>query len=636
MRRAFTYVGLPAEVTRSEASHLERANRVAPRLLIAAAPLVALLAWHAHTGALLASELAAGLAVASWLAGRAHGRPRLVSMLHGVSAMVLAALLVHFARGPQATEMFAAFFVFLATLVVFGNPRVILAAAATAALLDGLVLHPEGAALATHLGFLALEAAAGCLVARSFFDNLIGLEKTVRTRTLEFERKTRDLELFLDTVDQGFVTLTEDGAMVASSAAFVRSFPGDRTDTFFDRLGRHDVDFAEGSRASWEQVAADVLPAPLALAQMPSRLVSRGRTYRIEYRPVDSNGPKLFVAVISDVSSELAHEAAEQEKREGLLLVQRALADRVPVGSFLAEGRRAVEQLLAHRSDTSQLTQLRRGLHTLKGNAAVLGITSISAASHTLETRLADQHGRLTDSDVAPVIDRFQSLDDMIAPLLAHGQAPSALRDKEVSTLEVLVRRDAPKDMLLAALAELRLEPVQAQLDHLGDHARELAVRLGRAALAVTVEAHDARMSARDSGTFFAAFVHLVHNAVDHGIETESERRAGGKELVARIHLRAGEESGSMFIEIEDDGRGIDWARVEARASELGLPAPLTGSDALFADGVSTVSHASALSGRGIGMGAVRAAIDELHGALTIHSAAGKGTRIRATLPLPL
>ena len=616
--------------SRSEQMHLDRLNRRAPRLVAACGPLVVLLAWKSGTGLLLATELTVALAAICWLAARSRIRPRVVSLIHGVGAMGVAALVAHFGRGPLAPDPSVAFFVVLPVLVVFGNPRVIVVAALAAAatgLLDGV-----------RLAFLALESVACGLVARSFFDNFAGLEKTVRTRTVEIERKTRDLELFLETVDQGFVTLTASGAIVASSAAFARRFEGDRTDTFFERLERKDPSFAASSRAAWEQVEDGVLPGPMALAQMPARLVSGERVFSFQYRAAKSGDAQLYIAVVSDITSELARETAEMEKREGVLLVQRALApgERATVTSFLAEGRRMVEQL----GTSDDVALLLRGVHTLKGNAAVLGIASVADACHALETRLSLRPGsarNVSGSDAQPVIARIEALEAIARPLLEAERARSGLRDEELARLELLARRGNDGDAraaVLAALAELRLEPVQAQLDHLGEHARDLAARLGRAPLAVTVEARDARMNAHDSGTFWSAFVHLVHNAVDHGIETVSERKAFGKDPTAQLHLRAGEERGSVFVEIEDDGRGIDWDRVEARARELGLAALDSRHDALFADGVSTAVRVDDLSGRGIGMGAVRAAVHGLHGALTVHSDAGKGTRVRATLPL--
>jgi two-component system chemotaxis sensor kinase CheA len=636
MRRALAYVALPAEVTRSEVAHLERTNRLAWPALVTAVPLIATLAWRQHTGVLVATELTVALAAATFLAGRALSRPRIVSVVNGAAVMGLAALVVRFGPAPLAGELHGGFYVVLATLVVSCNPVVVLVAAAVAALLDATFLAAASAAASSDLGlrlaFLALETAACCVIARVFFDNLVGAEKTVRARTHELERKTRDLEVFLDIVDQGFVTLTRDGGIVASSAAFARTFDGDRTDTFFDRLERKDPSFADDSRLAWGQVEDDVLPVELALAQMPSRLLFADRVYRLSYRVADAAagvGGTQFVAVVSDITSEIAREKAEREKREGALLLQRVVTDRQSVAGFVAEGRRVVE-LLQERADRSLL---RRGVHTLKGNAAVLGASSIAEACHALETRFAERGDELSATDIGDVVERFRSLEALVAPLLAVEEYPRARREQDLDRLEALVLHGASRPALLDAIADLRLEPVQSQLVHLGDHARDLALRLGRAPLAVTIEAHDARMKVADSSGFWSAFVHLVHNAVDHGIETENERVAGGKARVAQIHLRAGREPGAVFVEIEDDGRGIDWERVEARARELGLPARTSQEEALFADGVSTAGEIDDLSGRGIGMGAIRAAVQELRGALTVDSRAGKGTRIRATLP---
>ncbi len=125
MRRALAYVALPAEVTRSEVAHLERTNRLAWPVLATAIPLVAALAWRQHTGVLVATELTAALAAATFFAGRALSRPRLVSVVNGAAAMGLAALVVRFGPAALTGELHGAFYVLLATLVVSCNPVVI-------------------------------------------------------------------------------------------------------------------------------------------------------------------------------------------------------------------------------------------------------------------------------------------------------------------------------------------------------------------------------------------------------------------------------------------------------------------------------------------------------------------------------
>lgn len=135
---------------------------------------------------------------------------------------------------------------------------------------------------------------------------------------------------------------------------------------------------------------------------------------------------------------------------------------------------------------------------------------------------------------------------------------------------------------------------------------------------------------------------HLIRNSVDHGLEPPDEREAAGKSPTGTLRLAALHESGSVVIEVADDGRGIDLERVRAKAISQGI---LQATDALtddqtreliFAPGFSTAEAVTDISGRGVGMDVVRRNIDALSGSLTIGSNEGQGTCIRLKLPLTL
>lgn len=135
---------------------------------------------------------------------------------------------------------------------------------------------------------------------------------------------------------------------------------------------------------------------------------------------------------------------------------------------------------------------------------------------------------------------------------------------------------------------------------------------------------------------------HMIRNAVDHGIESREERIAKGKPEVGVIKLSATHRSGSIFIEIADDGAGLNRPRILAIAKEKGLvPADAEMSDAeidalLFAPGFSTAKEVSNLSGRGVGMDVVKNAITSLGGRVSISSETGQGTTLTIVLPLTL
>jgi two-component system chemotaxis sensor kinase CheA len=136
--------------------------------------------------------------------------------------------------------------------------------------------------------------------------------------------------------------------------------------------------------------------------------------------------------------------------------------------------------------------------------------------------------------------------------------------------------------------------------------------------------------------------MHLVRNALDHGIELPQVRLAAGKPAAGTIRLSAQHESGNILIRISDDGRGLDGEKLLAKALQSGLVAPgqvLTETDKLnliFAPGLSTAEAVTNLSGRGVGMDVVRKNIEALRGTISLHSAIGEGTLIEIRLPLTL
>ncbi|MFJ4372610.1 chemotaxis protein CheA [Pseudomonas japonica] len=136
--------------------------------------------------------------------------------------------------------------------------------------------------------------------------------------------------------------------------------------------------------------------------------------------------------------------------------------------------------------------------------------------------------------------------------------------------------------------------------------------------------------------------VHLVRNAIDHGIEPAHERRAAGKPEQGSLRLNAFHDSGMIVLEVSDDGRGLDTARIREKAIARGMLDPdatLSDQDIhqlIFEPGFSTAEAVSNLSGRGVGMDVVRSAIDELRGVIEIESQPGQGCTFRIRLPLTL
>lgn len=136
--------------------------------------------------------------------------------------------------------------------------------------------------------------------------------------------------------------------------------------------------------------------------------------------------------------------------------------------------------------------------------------------------------------------------------------------------------------------------------------------------------------------------VHMLRNTVDHGIETAEERRATGKTDSGTIWLRAYHRGGSIYIEVEDDGRGLDTKAILRKAREQGLvgpaeePAEAVIHSMIFRPGFSTARQITDISGRGVGLDVVKRNVEALRGQVDLRTVAGKGTCFTLRLPLTL
>ncbi|RKG58595.1 chemotaxis protein CheA [Corallococcus sp. AB011P] len=156
------------------------------------------------------------------------------------------------------------------------------------------------------------------------------------------------------------------------------------------------------------------------------------------------------------------------------------------------------------------------------------------------------------------------------------------------------------------------------------------------------LEGEDATLDTAVLDAMRDPLLHLLRNALDHGIESPEERRAAGKDPRGRLRLKAYHDAGSVVVELADDGRGIQRERVRERARQKGLvaaPERLRDDELLrliFEPGFSTATEVTELSGRGVGMDVVRRDIEALRGSVSIQSQEGQGTTLTLRLPLTL
>lgn len=333
-------------------------------------------------------------------------------------------------------------------------------------------------------------------------------------------------------------------------------------------------------------------------------------------------------------------------------------------------------------------------MHTLKGEARMVGFVDVDLVAHKLEDLLDASRELQISDDVDLVVGmalRFmamlirkkagQTLGGIDLPGFVRqldsvaketrkqhplrGRVATAtlpreprellsgkLRDRLAGAalelfLELASGRESRRirhawQQLRDALAPADPQPFAPVLAKHEAGARELAQALGKLVTFEFLLDPEARAPASIVDALDTAALHLIRNAVDHGIERPEVRRAAGKPDDGMIRVRCIVEQTRVVLEVDDDGRGIDFPSVRASGLELGLLNPeATPTDAelsqlLFHPGLTTRTHATAVSGRGIGLDAVHGQVSAVGGEVQVASEPGKGTSWTISVPSPL
>ncbi|MBP7633778.1 chemotaxis protein CheA [Candidatus Ozemobacteraceae bacterium] len=208
---------------------------------------------------------------------------------------------------------------------------------------------------------------------------------------------------------------------------------------------------------------------------------------------------------------------------------------------------------------------------------------------------------------------------------------------------ETLTRVSQISSSLQNVVMQVRMVPIEQVFDRFPRMTRDLSKKLDKK-IDLLIEGKETEMDRTVIDEIGDPMVHIIRNSIDHGIELPAERVARGKSDTGTIHLIARHEGNHVIIEVRDDGRGIDPTIVGPIAVKRGLftqdqidrmpPEEIV--KIVFLPGFSTAKTVTDISGRGVGMDAVKAKIDELNGSLDVESKVGIGTRVIIKLPLTL
>ncbi|WP_175883292.1 MCP four helix bundle domain-containing protein [Burkholderia sp. BCC0044] len=486
-----------------------------------------------------------------------------------------------------------------------------------------------------------------------------GMIEKIQENAAQLKQKTADIQAMLQNMQQGILTVVEGGVVHAEYSAYL--------ETIFetnDIAGRELMalvfdDSAIGADAR-SQVDAAVhaclgedsmnfeFNEHLLVNEVAKRMPDgREKWLDLSWSAITDETDTVvrLMLCVRDVTEirELTAQAGEQQRRlemigEILSISQDKFHDFVhSAKGFLSENERMIRQ--HERADHSIVAALFRNMHTIKGNARTYSLQHLTNIVHEAE----QAYDSLRRADSGPEWNRDALMDDLarVREAVDHYATINAVtlgrsgepapngadflmveRAHISESLRVLDGADpanasdwhAARDAVRRMLSQLGTQGIGDALGGVIESLPSLAAELGKPAPVVHIDSHGQRVRSEIVATLKNVFMHLLRNAIDHGIESSDARRAAGKPASGTIDIAVGVGGGELWFVLGDDGRGLALDRIRGIARERGWidaasEAALSDEDVaelIFRPGFSTAQTVTEVSGRGVGMDAVR------------------------------
>lgn len=387
-----------------------------------------------------------------------------------------------------------------------------------------------------------------------------------------------------------------------------------------------------------DQVFEDFMPPEVTLGQMHSRFVLGDRIIKAEGSVIRKN--EAISHILYTISDITQLEAAQREAASNRVLIG-ILKQKDAFVDFLLEAKELLKRCKTLVNEPDQ-NVLRRLVHTLKGNSASWDLLDIAKLIHSIEEapRFDGEHIQRIDDGFRQFINEHSKVIAIEYDELGDGSFE--ISTKQIDHLkQIIANLDSNEAHKLKTWTSKVLQkPVGSLLGPIDEFVEKLGARLGKE-LNFSFTGQDTLVDVGSMKYVFQNLIHLLRNSVDHGIEEPMER--SGKPAVGHVNLEVRADKQNYYIEVSDDGRGIDTEKLKKKATQKGLMTTEQAKalslkeqyELIFLDGLSSTDEATDVSGRGVGMSAMLEAVKAVYGTFDISSELGKGTKMRITIPLP-
>lgn len=487
------------------------------------------------------------------------------------------------------------------------------------------------------------------------------LQSMVEERTAQLHRKTAQVQQLLDNSGQGFLSFGPNLQINPEFSQECRNFfsepiAGQGIHTL---LFPQDMAKQNSLQKNFSLIFSiqDVMRKEILLQLLPVEYQIKRRCLAAEYRLLNEQDEPQFMLILSDITQEKALEAKINTEKEKFKFIVTAIKEADDVQSVLHELKAFLQEAPAMLADVAELY---RKIHTYKGLFAQFEFPALPLALHQLESTLRKQTtqqlriSELSDFQaLAPALEAdLAMIHSVMGEHFFEQQSGIRLSKAQLALLETMAARLAQEPALaqdtdiqaaLHVIRRLRQVDFSTLLENHAKAAVQLATRLDKILEPFVIEGPVILVDPDYFLPFTQALVHVFRNAVVHGLETPDERLDNDKPEAGHITCRVSTQDHCLYLEISDDGRGLNPEQLRHIAVQKGLltreaAMQISDEDALrliFAQHFSTTEQADAFSGRGVGLAAVQTELSLLGGQVHIHNRQGMGVTFLFSLPLP-
>lgn len=497
------------------------------------------------------------------------------------------------------------------------------------------------------------------------------LEAKVEERTAELAQKNKDIASMMANMHQGLFTITPGGLIHKEYASYLEEIF--ETDRIADR-NFADLLFANTTTGSDSvdqcTTAVDAIVGEdemmyefnshCLLESMTIRFKDdREKILELDWDPIlnDLDEVDKLMVTVRDVTELKALEAEAEEQKKELSIIGEILAvDAAKFNDFIntseqfvAECRSIIES--TNEKDLDAIANLFRSMHTVKGNARTYGLSHVTDIVHEVESTYDDlRKNEESVWDKAQLLEELSGAEEIIAKysyVFRDKLGRDTETDKGISLdpvrvsswldkIKAITSSDLTQDVqgivsdAYDMLISIDAKPISDVIGDVIESANSLADQLGKAKPVIDIDNGDILISSEAHSTLNNIFMHVFRNAMDHGIEGIEERTSKGKSESGHISLITTREDGFANLAVKDDGRGIAITKIYEMAVEKGIydadapkPSATEIANLIFSSGFSTAEEVTDVSGRGVGMDAVKGFLEKDGGSISVVLADG-------------